>query len=383
MKILQITDTFLPIHGGAEMHVYYLSKQLLELGHEVEIVTGTKAKSEVEQFPCPIHRLNIGTSRREFPKLILAIPRLMKRARQFDVLHVHYSYQFAFIIALIGWLLRKPVVVTLHGMGTLDSSVETSWFRGLYRYISIKFAHRVIATSPEMRDIALRYTGTLKIEDIVNGVDLDFFTQDSEREFSGVADYLRIGTLRRMVPKNGVHYAVDSLVRGADRLKFEGYLIGDGPQYKSIQKTIKNAGLENSIHMLGVQGHEMIKKRIESIDVLCFLSTAESFSLAALECMAMGCIVLTSNAGAYPKLIKDGENGFMIELFESGKSNYNAAESLSDLEYERVIEKLEEIQRTPPEILLKISKEARNTVETSFGWSAIAKETVARCYSKY
>ena len=39
MKILQITSTFFPVVGGQEKVVYELSKRLVELGHEVTILT--------------------------------------------------------------------------------------------------------------------------------------------------------------------------------------------------------------------------------------------------------------------------------------------------------------------------------------------------------
>ena len=62
MKIAQVTPYFHPHLGGVESHVRDLSRKLVELGHEVEVVTsmykpGLPAEEVVDNFT--VHRLPI------------------------------------------------------------------------------------------------------------------------------------------------------------------------------------------------------------------------------------------------------------------------------------------------------------------------------------
>lgn len=379
MSILIISDTYLPLVGGAELHVYYLAKHIRMLGYDVEILTGTSASgADVDNN---VTRLNIGTSRRCYWKVPFILPKLFLKAKKFDILHAHYSYLFGFLTVIIGKVLRKKTIITLHGMGTLDSSVNGSFIREMFRSVSISWASMVIATSPEMESVALRFTKKSRVVMIENGVDLNVFKLPEFRKISNFQENLELVTLRRLVPKNGVQYAVDTLIRRGADIPYRLTMIGDGPLKNEINNRIVAANLTNRIHFKGTMNHEeVIKYLSNNYSVALFLSTAESFSLAALECMALGCILLTSNAGAYPDLIVDGVNGYMVDLFEAGSSDYNAPQFLSDSQYDMIIEKLNIIKNTDSLVLKSISDEARRTVENRFSWNLLAAKTISTAY---
>ena len=130
----------------------------------------------------------------------------------------------------------------------------------------------------------------------------------------------------------------------------------------------------------GFLTHDQVKPLLDETDVAMFLSTAESTSLAALECMAMGCLVVCSNAGAFPLFVKNRETGFVIDLFEEGQSDYAAPMHLEDWQTRRVAETLIAIQAMPPAELRRISEAARAYVRASFDWSVITANTVAQAY---
>ena len=45
MKILQLTQHYLPFHGGVEMHIYEISRRLVKDGFDVEVICGREAGS--------------------------------------------------------------------------------------------------------------------------------------------------------------------------------------------------------------------------------------------------------------------------------------------------------------------------------------------------
>ena len=378
--MLQILETYLPLIGGAEFHLHYLTQNLLAQGYDVEIVTGLGDSTVEHQDICPVYRLPHAVGRRAAPYVLLWLVRFIRLFRRFDVIHVHHSSFLAFVAVIAGWFTGKRVVVTLHGLGALDSSVGRCPIRNLYRWVALKGAARIIATSDEMAAVARRFAPDARIAIITNGVSTERFAPSRERDFGGVAETVRLATLRRMNPKNGVHFVIDALGLARDRLKFTLRLAGDGPLRPAIEAGVAAFGLSERVTFEGFLSHRQVIPLLDACDVALFLSTAESTSLAALECMAMGCIVVCSNAGAFPLFVQDGETGFVVALFSEGQSDYAAPMHLEPWQNQRIADTLVAIQAMPAAALKRISDQARAYVRNHFDWSVITAQTVAQVY---
>ena len=380
-RVLQLLETYLPQIGGAEFHLHYLTVNLLAQGWDVEIVTGYDDEASVEHTdPCTVYRLPHAVGRKALPWTLLWILRFVRMFRRFDVIHAHHSSFLAFVAVIAGWLVGKPVVMTLHGLGTLDSGVGRSPIRRLYRWVSFKGAARIIATSDEMAEVARRFVPEERIAIITNGVSTDRFAPSAERTFAGLGETLRLATLRRMNPKNGVHFVIDALGLVRDRLRYTLRMAGDGPLRPHIEASIAEFGLGDRVTFEGFLSHKQVVPLLDVCDAALFLSTAESTSLAALECMAMGCLVVCSNAGAFPLFVKNGETGFVIELFAEGQSDYGAPMHLEPWQTQRVADTLVAIQALPAAEQKRISDNARAYVRDYFDWSVITAQTVAQVY---
>lgn len=112
----------------------------------------------------------------------------------------------------------------------------------------------------------------------------------------------------------------DASIFVAERLKKEGYefnlnLIGNGILQEKIQKMIKEKGLENYVHILGVMSPERVRAYMEISQIFLFTSDFnEGWGAVLNESMNSGCAVVASHAiGSVPFLIKDGENGFIYK----------------------------------------------------------------------
>ncbi|MEI6987009.1 MAG: glycosyltransferase family 4 protein [Rhodospirillaceae bacterium] len=383
-RVLQILETYLPLIGGAEFHLHYLTLNLMAQGFEVEIVTGLGDSAVEHTDICPVHRLPHAVGRRAAPYVLVWLLRFLRMFFRFDIVHVHHSSFLAFIAVIVGRLTGKPVVVTLHGLGALDSSVGFCPIRRLYRWVSLKGASKIIATSDEMATVARRFVPEERIVIITNGVSTERFSPIKERSFGGAAETLRLATLRRMNPKNGVHFVIDALGLatrlGRDRLNFTLRMAGDGPLRPHIETLVTEYGLAERVRFEGFLSHRQVIPLLDECDVALFMSTAESTSLAALECMAMGCIVVCSNAGAFPLFVQNGETGFIIKLFPEGQSDYGAPMHLESWQNQLIAATLLAIQAMPAAELKRISKQARTYVRTHFEWSVITAQTVTKVY---
>jgi glycosyltransferase involved in cell wall biosynthesis len=377
-SVLLLQETYLPLRGGAELHVYYLTRALQEQGFETSILTATTAKSG-ESEDCPVYRHRLETNWL-FP---LRFPvwgwRIFRHGLKNDILHVHYSSFLAAMTGIVGRLLGRHVVMTLHGFGTLDSSAKTRLHR-VYRYVSHKLAHRIVATSDEMADVARRFVREDRIVLITNGVDTTAFMCRVEGRFDDIHKELRLLTLRRLVPKNGVQFVVQAVGQLLPKMRCRLDIVGDGFLRGPIAERISRLGIGDVVHLHGELTHREIPAILDRAHIAMFLSTAESTSLAALECMAQGCIVVASNAGAFPDFIEDGKTGFLIDLFTARKSNYDAPDMLNDEQVARVVKTLQRIGAMPPKALEEVASAARKMVEERYGWPHIARRVVTEAY---
>lgn len=379
LRIAMLQETYLPIRGGAEMHVYYLSRALLRDGHSVEVFTTTPGGAAADDSPKltrrRLHRGLLYPLRFPYWGAIV-----LRAALRNDVLHAHYSSFLAAMVVLVARLTGRRSVVTLHGFGTLESSVGRSLLRRAYRRLSLRFADRIIATSGEMADVAHRFATPEQIEVITNGVDTTAFAPAIRGRFDDISRTLKLLTLRRLVPKNGVHFAVQATEALAREMPLRLEIVGDGGLRELIRNRIADLGLEHVIAMHGALPPEQVVERLKTAHVALFLSTAESTSLAALECMARGCLVLASRVGAFPEFIEHGRTGFLVDIFGDARSNYDAPNALTPEQVRKVTDALRAIASTPPRQLEEIASRARAVVQERYDWNEIARRTVDRAY---
>jgi glycosyltransferase involved in cell wall biosynthesis len=380
LKVLMILETYLPDIGGAEFHIHYLAQHMQAMGHSVEIVTGATDVGPEHRDICPVHRFPHAVGRRAFPYALIWLFRFIALFRRFDVIHAHHPSFLAFIAVIAGRITGKRVIVSLHGLGAHDSSVGTCPIRTLYRRVALGMADRIIATSEELRAIGLRFSQPERVAFITNGVDTAVFAPRGPRSFASARDNLRLISLRRLTPKNGVHFAIQALGAAGKRLAFTLRITGDGPLRGRFERAVEELGLGDRVHFQGFVSHEEMVPELDQADVALFLSTAESTSLAALECMAMGCLVVCSNAGAFPRFVENGVTGHVVHLFDNGTSRYDAPDALEPEQVERVVQTLVAIQQADPAELDAMAARARKTVQERFDWSVIARRTVAEVY---
>jgi len=97
MKIAQVSPLYEScpprLYGGTERIVYYLTEELIRLGHEVTLfASGDSQTSAVLEAPCA-QALRLGEARKD-PLIyhITMLHRLRRRAAEFDIIHFHTEY---------------------------------------------------------------------------------------------------------------------------------------------------------------------------------------------------------------------------------------------------------------------------------------------------
>jgi N-acetyl-alpha-D-glucosaminyl L-malate synthase BshA len=112
-----------------------------------------------------------------------------------------------------------------------------------------------------------------------------------------------------------------------NRIPSKLILAGDGPERNNLERLARELNIWDDVIFLGkVRDTAHV---LEIADVFLLPSETESFGLAALEAMAVGVPVISSNTGGIPEVNIDGETGFLSDV---GDVESMAANALKILE---------------------------------------------------
>jgi glycosyltransferase involved in cell wall biosynthesis len=132
----------------------------------------------------------------------------------------------------------------------------------------------------------------------------------------GAADYV-IGLCSGLRPEK----AHGDLLQALGRLRSQGMpakalFIGDGPERAAIEKAAQDLGLRQHVVITGVQ--QDVRPYIGCCDVMTLVSHTETFSLAALESMALGKPLVMSDIGGASEQVLHGQTGLLFEPGDIG-----------------------------------------------------------------
>lgn len=305
MKILFHCVYFPPEVGGLESHVFYLCRALVEMGHQVDVVTsrslpGLPAEEEME---------GIRVFRTWFPARnplgwglhsLCSVPKTLDRAKGADVIHAQ-----AFSSVLPGVRARKasgaPLVATFHTSHFLTRADHPVWARALGAMV--RAPDHALAASAEIAAVAERLGKGRPVEALTNGVETSFFRPVEPAMAPGTRP--RVVLPRRLFPKNGVEFFVRALPLIVQEVDVEAVLIGDGPERGRLETLAGELGVADHITFLGKRPHKEMPSLLCSGSLAVIPSLMEATSVAALEAMACGVPVAASDVGGLPEIVDE------------------------------------------------------------------------------
>jgi glycosyltransferase involved in cell wall biosynthesis len=189
----------------------------------------------------------------------------------------------------------------------------------LHYLIMNELSEKIVAVSNYLKNQLDHLISPYKLLTIYNGIDADCFKPSPER---GLREQLGISaeaplavTLGSLIKEKGY----DILLTAAYFAKSRGCLvkfliIGDGsPEaVQSLSEGIEHFEIGDTVFYLGFR--EDIPQIINACDFLIIPSLVETFSLAALEAMAAGKPVISTDCGGPSEIITNGESGFIVPI---------------------------------------------------------------------
>jgi len=316
-------------HGGAERHSVTLMNRLGERGHDCHAVYVKNNAHQLERIrrhgTASAHCLQAASfvDRRAITDFADHLKRLRPSAL---VAANEYALMYAALARRQSGL-SIPLVVTFHTTKLLDLREQVKM---LIARPFFWLAERTVFVCAMQRNYWLhRGLGSRHNLVIHNGVDTGHFhdrtlpnERRSLRQALGFAstDYV-IGISAVLRPEKN-HLQLLNALATLRQLGIPARLliIGDGPLREAIEVRSRALKLGNSVRITGFV--EDVRPSLAACDVAVLCSLSETFSLAALEAMAMGKPVVHSEVGGAPEMIFPGHNGYLFRTGDTGELVY-------------------------------------------------------------
>ncbi|MDG2062467.1 MAG: N-acetyl-alpha-D-glucosaminyl L-malate synthase BshA [Flavobacteriaceae bacterium] len=314
-----------PTFGGSGVVATELGIALSAKGHEVHFITYHQPVrlEALQHHSIHFHEVNIP----EYPlfkyqpyELALSsrLVDVVKNAH-IDVLHVHYAIPHAYAAYMAKKMLMDegiqiPIVTTLHGTDiTLVGSHP--FYRPAVTF-SINHSDRVTAVSQSLKQDTIRlFDIKTNIEVVPNFIDIekiDSVGKPCERTLLAEKEEKILTHISNFRPLKRIMDVISIFERLSPEISCRLMMIGEGPEKIKALDYVEKKGLSDKILFLGNSNE--IDKILCYSDLFLLPSEKESFGLSALEAMAHGVPVISSNAGGLSEVNKEGYSGYLSNI---------------------------------------------------------------------
>ena len=357
-RVALLPSAYPPSVGGVEELTRHLALTLVAAGDEVEVWTGLpddRADETVEvrdglvvrRFPMPLPASSLSAVSHATTTGWRTMRSLRRAVSTFrpDVLHVQcFGPNGAYATALAR-LCRVPLVVTLQGETLMDDAdiFDTSQVLRTALRAGIRTAAAVTACSQfTLDDAVARFglpAGAGRV--IFNGV----APADDDAPTGGptaVSLPAPLGTvpyvlaLGRVVAKKGFdlllagYAAMEPGARTADLV-----IGGTGNALERLEAQAEESGIGAHVHFVGRLSREQVAAAMAGAAVFVMPSRLEPFGIVVLEGWRAGTAVLATDRGGPPEFVRDGEDGLLVDPFDTVAMSDALGRLLSDDAFRR------------------------------------------------
>lgn len=377
MRIAIFSALYKPSIGGVENYTEQISKALVNLGHEVTIVTHLldrsagweqNGRAAIVRIPC----FPLLNKRLPVPKLGHELLHSLKKldSLSFDAVLINTRF---YPLSLIGarFAMRKSItpLVLEHGSAhlTLGNSLVDTFIKA-YEHVMTALLNRnrpvfygVSSSSCQwLHHFHIDAAGTLP-----NAINTsDWLEQASTRSFlkeyptaQGAAAISFVG---RLVPEKGIEPLIDAMgILYDSHFQATLFVAGDGP----LKERLETKKTPNVV-FLGPLSKNDVAALLNQSDLYCLPSRSEGFATSLLEASASGTPSLVTDVGGVAELIPNNSYGWVLESTDPGQIAQDIKTALAD----------------KAELKHKGSL-VRSLVEQNYNWPTTARKLIAAFHS--
>ena len=358
--------------GGLERSAHRLMEELLQAGHRIVVLTrnydGLARREEIDGVP--VERFPIwGRSRVmvSLSYLVQSLWWLMRHRRDYQIIHCHQSYAPATAAVFAKLLLGKPVLVKISTADEFSErrELERLPLFPLRRWLLQRVDRFVVVNRLACQEFAGLRIAPDRMMQIPNGVVVprevafDEKARQAARARLGLRWKSIVLFVGRLSAEKNLSTLIDAwpaIVRAQPDANL--LLVGDGGTFRNVESELREhvhrLGLGQQVHFMGRTSE--VSDFLIAADLFVLPSETEGMSNALLEAMAAGLPVVATRIPGNLEVIRDGENGRLVETHDAAQ-------------FSTVITHL----LTSREEACRLGRAARRTVEERFTMQRIGQ----------
>jgi len=338
---MKIAIVCYPTFGGSGVVATELGLELARRGHEIHFITYSQPVRLALLNP-NIHYHEVHVP--EYPlfhyqpyELALSSKLVdMVKLYKIELLHVHYAIPHAYAGYMAKKMLKEqgiriPMVTTLHG--TDITLVGNHPFYKPAVSFSINHSDIVTSVSQDLKDATYRlFDIKREIEVIPNFIEIDknridensechrsLMATETQKIVTHISNFRKVKRIPDIIK---IFYEIQKVMPA------KLMMVGDGPEKAPAEALCEELGIADKVIFFGNSNE--ISKILCFSDLFLLPSETESFGLAALEAMASGVPVISSNTGGLPEVNREGFSGYLGNVGDVEYMAQKAIEILSD-----------------------------------------------------
>lgn len=338
---MKIAIVCYPTFGGSGVVATELGLELAHKGHEIHFITYKQPVRLALLNPnVHYHEVNVP----EYPlfhyqpyELALSSKLVdMVKLYGIELLHVHYAIPHAYAGYMAKQMLKDqgisiPMVTTLHGTditlvgnhpnyksavsfsinkSDVVTSVSESLKKATHELFDIKKDIVVIPNFIELNKVNTARSVTCE---------RSVMAHPDERIVTHISNFRKVKRIDDVVAIfNKIQHTIPAKLM----------MVGDGPEREKAEKLCEKLGISDKVIFFGNSNE--IDKILSYSDLFLLPSETESFGLAALEAMACGVPVISSNSGGLPEVNEEGFSGYLSNVGDTDAMAVNAIKILQN-----------------------------------------------------
>lgn len=337
---MKIAIVCYPTFGGSGVVATELGIALANNGHEVHFIT-YKQPVRLSLLGSNIHFHEVHVPKYPLfhyqPYELALSSKLVDMVKLYgiELLHVHYAIPHAYAGYMAKKILQEeginlPMVTTLHG--TDITLVGNHPFYKPAVTFSINKSDVVTSVSESLREDTLRlFIVRKEIHVIPNFIDVSKYKNhftDCQRSMMADENEKIITHISNFRPVKRIPDVINIFYKVQQKVPSKLIMVGDGPEKKAAEALCRALGISEKVLFLG--NSDEVDKILCFSDLLLLPSETESFGLVALEAMANGVPVVSSNKGGLPEVNKHGVSGLLSGVGNVDDMAVNALKILQD-----------------------------------------------------
>ena len=298
---------------GGERQVYFLIEGLLKKGIKSHLICNknSKIKDKIRDNLPDIPIFEVEMKGEFYPPAVFLIRSYLKK-NNIDILHCHTSHAHT-----IGYFATLGLKTKLLVSRRVDFSIHRKGVKFLSLFKYNKMCDEIISISKTIKSILIEDGVKKRIIPVYSGViPMPIMKKDEYKyifdEFGILENSIKIVNVAALEAHKGQEYLIKAYSEVVKRFpNSQLIIVGDGKLKEHLKELSREFNIEKNVVFTGFRND--VPAFINAADIFVMSSLDEGLCTSILDALTLNKVVVATNAGGIPEIIKDGITGFLVE----------------------------------------------------------------------